>query len=225
MDQKFILISHNLCPYVQRAVIVLNEKGVAFERRDIDLANKPDWFLAVSPLGKTPVLLVDGKPIFESSVICEYLDETLAPRIHPHDAFVRAEHRGWMEFGSVVLNSIGNFYSASNKDSFAKSQADLKQKFERIEEVLGDGEYFSGKEFSMVDVVFGPVFRYFDVIDLLVDHDIFNHTPKVNVWRKHLMERPSIKLAVSEDYANKLEQFIRNRKSVLAERFAFTCAI
>ena len=50
------LISHKLCPYVQRAVIALTEKGVPFERIDIDLANKPDWFLKISPLGKMPVL-------------------------------------------------------------------------------------------------------------------------------------------------------------------------
>ncbi len=59
---KLHLISHGLCPYVQRAVISLSEKGVDFERSHIDLANKPDWFLAISPLGKTPVLknLVSG---------------------------------------------------------------------------------------------------------------------------------------------------------------------
>jgi glutathione S-transferase len=76
---RLTLISHALCPYVQRAAIVLAEKGIAFERRDIDLANKPDWFLAVSPLGKTPVLLVDGEAIFESAVICEYLEDTAQP--------------------------------------------------------------------------------------------------------------------------------------------------
>ena len=70
------LISHKLCPYVQRAVIALTEKGVAFERVDIDLANKPEWFLGISPLGKTPVLLVGDVPIFESAVILEYLEET-----------------------------------------------------------------------------------------------------------------------------------------------------
>jgi glutathione S-transferase len=67
------LLSHKLCPYVQRAVIALTEKGVGYERIDIDLANKPDWFLALSPLGKTPVLQVGDKVIFESAVILEYL--------------------------------------------------------------------------------------------------------------------------------------------------------
>ena len=57
MAIPLVLVSHALCPYVQRAAIVLAEKGVPFERRDIDLANKPDWFLKASPLGETPVLL------------------------------------------------------------------------------------------------------------------------------------------------------------------------
>ncbi len=106
---KLTLISHTLCPYVQRAAIVLAEKGVAFERRDVDLADKPDWFKAVSPLGKTPVLLAGDDAIFESAVICEYLDDTLLPRLHPGDALQRARHRAWMEFGSSVLNTIGAF--------------------------------------------------------------------------------------------------------------------
>jgi len=57
VSAPLVLISHPLCPYVQRAAIVLAEKGVPFERRDVDLADKPEWFLRISPLGKTPVLL------------------------------------------------------------------------------------------------------------------------------------------------------------------------
>lgn len=71
---------------MQRVAIVLHEKGLAFERRTIDLAHKPDWFLALSPLGKTPVLQVRGQSLFESAVICEYLDEVATPALHPQDA-------------------------------------------------------------------------------------------------------------------------------------------
>ena len=100
MTATLKLISHKLCPYVQRAVIALTEKGVGFERIDIDLANKPDWFVAISPLGKTPVLQVGDKAIFESAVILEYLEETQPKPLHPADALMRAEHRAWIEFGS-----------------------------------------------------------------------------------------------------------------------------
>ena len=99
MSAPLVLVLHALCPYVQRAAIVLAEKGVPFERCDIDLANKPDWFLKVSPLSKTPVLLVGEKAIFESAVICEYLEETELPPMHPANALQRAQHRSWMEFG------------------------------------------------------------------------------------------------------------------------------
>ena len=85
MTARLKLISHRLCPYVQRAVIALTEKRVAFERIDIDLAHKPDWFLELSPLGKTPVLQVGEMPIFESAVILEYLEETEPRPLHPAD--------------------------------------------------------------------------------------------------------------------------------------------
>ena len=216
MNSKYLLISHSLCPYVQRAAIVLREKGIEFERRDIDLANKPDWFLALSPLGKTPVLVVDGKAIFESAVICEYLDETLAPRVHPEDALVRAQHRGWMEFGSALLNNIGTFYSANNAQDFANSLQNIKQKFEQIETNLESGPYFAGEKFSLVDAVFGPIFRYFDVFDTLFIHGVFDKTPKIRAWRSELSQRPSIKDAVSKDYPELLKEFIKRRSSELA---------
>ena len=77
MAASLTLISHGLCPYVQRATIVLTEKAVSFERVDVDLANKPDWFKAISPLGKTPVLKVGEHAVFESSVILDYLEENV----------------------------------------------------------------------------------------------------------------------------------------------------
>ena len=159
------LISHNLCPYVQRAVISLCEKGVTFERTYIDLANKPDWFLEISPLGKTPILLVNGVPIFESAVILEYLEETQANPLHPGGPLKRARHRAWMEYGSATLNDIAGFYSAPDEQALAVKAKALRDKFLRLEGELGAGPYFSEDRFSLVDVVFGPVFRYFNTFD------------------------------------------------------------
>src|SRR5258707_773212 len=127
------LISHRLFPYVQRAVIPLTEKGASFERVDIDLANKPDWFLGISPLGKTPVLQVGDTAIFESAVILEYLEETEPKPLHPADALHRAEHRGWIEFGSTVLNDIAGFYAAPDEATFAAKTAQLEARFARLE--------------------------------------------------------------------------------------------
>lgn len=212
------LISHHLCPYVQRAAIVLAEKGVAYERKDIDLANKPDWFLMVSPLGKTPVLLVDDRPIFESAVICEYLDETLVPRMHPADPLQRASHRSWVEFGSSILNAIGAFYNAKDEVALSRAAGEIQQKFSQLEAILDVPPYFSGEAFCIVDAAFGPVFRYFDVFDEIGDFGFLTDQARVRAWRKALSDRQSVRDAVSQSYPQRLLSFLKNRNSALSQR-------
>ena len=211
------LISHKLCPYVQRAVIALTEKGVAFERVDIDLANKPDWFLKISPLGKTPVLVAGDRAIFESAVILEYLEETQPNALHPADPLERAEHRGWIEFGSAVLNDIAGFYAAKDEAAFTAKAAQLAQRFARLEERVIAAPWFDGEKFSLVDAVFGPVFRYFDVFDETGDFGILADKPKLARWRKNLAARSSIGGAASPDYPALLRDFIDRRQSWLSQ--------
>ena len=217
---KLHLVSHDLCPYVQRAVISLSEKGVDFERSYIDLANKPDWFHAVSPLGKTPVLLADDVPIFESAVILEYLEETQLNPLHPSEPLERARHRAWMEFGSATLNDIAGFYAAPDEQAFSAKTAALRAKFERLESELREGPYFDGDHFSLVDVVFGPVFRYFDTFDRIGDFGILTELSKVGTWRQALTNRASVIEAVAPDYPALLERFIERRSSRLSKILA-----
>jgi glutathione S-transferase len=217
MAASLKLISHKLCPYVQRAVIALTEKGVAFERVDIDLSNKPDWFLTISPLGKTPVLLVGDIPIFESAVILEYLEETQPKPLHPADPLTRAEHRAWIEFGSAVLNDIAGFYSAPDEAAFKAKTSQLAQRFARLETRLAAEPWFDGEKFSLVDAVFAPVFRYFDVFDRIGDFGILGEKPKLAKWRSSLAQRPSARGAVSADYPALLTDFLKRRNSWISQ--------
>jgi glutathione S-transferase len=215
MTATLTLVSHKLCPYVQRAVIALTEKDVPFERIDIDLSNKPEWFRRVSPLGKTPVLLVGETAIFESAVILEYLEDTQAPALHPADALARAEHRAWIEFGSAILNDIAGLYAAADATAFNAKAAALRDKFARAEARL-QGPWFDGENFSLVDAVFGPVFRYCDAFDRIGDFGILGSLPKLAAWRATLAARPSIKAAVPPDYPALLWNFLGARGSHLS---------
>jgi glutathione S-transferase len=208
------LVSHKLCPYVQRAAIALSEKGVPFGRIDVDLANKPEWFLKISPLGKTPVLLVGETAIFESAVILEYLEDTQAPALHPADPLARAEHRAWIEFGSAILNDIAGLYGAADEAAFNAKAAALREKFLRLEARL-TGPWFDAR-FSLVDAVFGPVFRYFDAFDRIGGFGILSGLPKVAAWRRALAARPSIQAAVGPEYPALLWDFYRARGSYLS---------
>lgn len=211
MTDKPTLVSFDLCPYVQRAAIALAEKGVPFERVDIDLDNKPEWFTAISPRGKVPLLQVDGEVLFESAAIVEYLDETYGPRLHPEDALVRARHRGWVEFGSAILADIWTLETTPDNAAFERAAEALAEKFRRIEAALGDGPWFAGTHFAIVDAVFAPIFRYFDVFDDITDLHVFDDLPKVQAWRKALAARPSVRNAVVADYGERLTRFLARK--------------
>ncbi len=213
MAAELKLISHKLCPYVQRAVIALTEKGVSFERIDIDLANKPDWFLKISPLGKVPVLQVatdaGDVALFESNVICEYIEDTQGgAKLHPQDALKRAQHRAWMEFGSTILSELWGLETTGDPAIFESKRQAITAKFARVEAALGAGPFFAGKDFSLVDAVFAPIFRYFDVFDQLIDLSVFSDAPKVRAWRSELAQRPSVRSAVGADYPQLLRAFL-----------------
>jgi glutathione S-transferase len=217
MTETLKLISHKLCPYVQRAVILLNEKGVSFERIDIDLDNKPDWFLKISPLGKVPVLQVGDRVVFESAVILEYLEETQPKPLHSKDPLTRAEHRAWMEFGSAVLGDVWGLETVADEGAFNVKVKQATEKFARLESRLVAAPWFDGESFSLVDAVFAPVFRYFDTFDEIGDFGILADKPKIARWRKRLLERASVRDAVSVEYPALLRAFMKKHRSYLSQ--------
>lgn len=204
---KLTLISFPTCPYVQRAIIALKEKRVAFDVVYIDLANKPDWFLATSPLGKVPVLKVerDGyEPaiVFESAVILEYLEETAAGvRLHPEDALERAQHRSWIEFGSQVLGDLWRLSAAKDGTELASARQALGSELTRLESIIAS-PFFAGERFSLVDAVFAPAFRQLDALETLVSTGLTDGLPKVSAWRKTLASRSSVREAAPADFVD-----------------------
>ncbi len=217
---QLTLVSHHLCPYVQRAAISLAEKSVPFERVWIDLSDKPQWFSDLSPLGKVPLLLVEanGKrtPVFESAAILEYLEDTQTHPLHPADPLIRARHRAWIEFGSQLLNGIARLYNAPDAEGFTAAANALSAMFDRLEDELKArqaGPWFSGQQFSLVDAVFGPIFRYFDVFDRIGDFGILARKPQIAAWRAALAARPSVMEATVADYNARLRDFLVRRKS------------
>ena len=213
---KLTLISHHLCPYVQRAAIALHEHFIPFERRNIDLGNKPEWFLKLSPLGKVPVLVVDDDAVlFESSVIAQYTDELAGGGLLADHTVDKYAQLAWLEFASQVIAAIGRLYSADSRSDFDNASISLEEKFQRLENSLDDGPWFAGEQFTLVDAAFAPAFRYFDLIEDLTGARFFAATPKVDRWRRKLLQRPSVVDAVSDDYADRLLSFFAARDSTI----------
>lgn len=219
MSTTLTLVSHNLCPYVQRAAIALIEKGVPFDRVTIDLADKPAWFRSISPLGKVPLLMVaeEGKPeavLFESAVICEYIEETQpGAKLHPADALERARHRAWIEFGSAILGELYGLETTRDASVFETKRSSIAARFERLEVAKEAGPYFGGEAFTLVDATYAPIFRYFDVFDGVADLRIFDTTPRVRAWREALAARPSVQAAAAPNYRELLMAFLHRHEA------------
>lgn len=216
MNQLITLVSHPLCPYVQRAAIVLLEKQVPFKRIDIDLVNKPEWFLKSSPLGTVPIMTVGSDVLFESAAIVEYLDAAHPPTMHPSEPILIAQHRAWMEYGSSLLNMISAFYNAARAEDFERCRLNIIERFNKLENVLREGPYFTGATFCLVDAVYAPIFRYFDVIEQQTTLRFTDKLEKITNWRKSLRSRDSVIEAVNHDYAQRLTTFLINRNSALS---------
>lgn len=194
---QLTLISHPLCPFVQRAAIVLLEKHVPFERINIDLSAKPGWFLALSPSGKVPLLgvaLADSThaTLFESTAICEYLNETQGgASLYSDDALSRAQQRAWAEFGVAALSDAWQFLNAKDLEMADSKKTAFRDKLHQLESKLDQGPYFSGSSFSMVDAVFAPIFRYFDVLSPVVSQrERSRHTASFHLIDDTSMPKP-----------------------------------
>lgn len=217
---KYTLISFKLCPYVQRVAIALAEKGVPFDLVYIDLADKPDWFNAISPLGKVPLLKVEegdqSTVLFESSVILEFLEDSdLGEPLHPAEPLVRARNRAWMEYGSTLLGDIWALEIAADRAAHEAAMTRIVSRLGGLERTLTQEPYFNGERFGFVDAVFAPAFRYFDVFDRYMQQSLLASFPKVSRWRAELAQRPSVAAAVVPEYAALLEAFLQQKQTFL----------
>lgn len=154
------LIGTELCPYVQRSVITIKHKNVPCDIEFIDLNNPPEIFKTLSPLGRVPLLIVDeGDVIFESTVINEFIDEISPPSLHSSDPIIKAQHRAWIEFTTVLLSDLYTYFqSNNNKEFYYKS---LIEKLRVFNNRIGHGPYFSGRNFNLIDTAVAPFLRRF----------------------------------------------------------------
>jgi glutathione S-transferase len=192
---KYLLVSFKTCPWVQGAAIVLREKQVDFEFRHIDRDNRPDWFLAISPHKKVPVLRIDEKlSLFESNAIAEYLDETIAPRLHPEDAVERAVNRAWTDYVPTFAEVVTATAYADTEADYHKAAAQIPVPFERLERALekqGSGPYFNGARYALVDAAYAPFLQRYVFLDRVRRLGHIETFPRLKAWAQALIARPT----------------------------------
>jgi glutathione S-transferase len=226
---KYLLVSFKTCPWVQRAAIVLREKNIAFEFRHIEPDNRPDWFLAISPHKKVPVLRIDDKvSLFESNAIAEYLDETIAPRLHPDDPVVRAINRAWTDYVPTFASSVTATGYAADEAAYKAAAEKIPAAFGQLDRALekqsGAGPFFNGAKYSLVDAAYAPFLQRYFYLDRVKPLGIIEKFPRLKAWAQALIKRPSTHSFPEAEFEGFYRANLKRRK-VWASQFIADVAV
>jgi glutathione S-transferase len=218
---KYLLVSFKTCPWVQRAAIVLREKKVDFEFRHIEQDNRPDWFLAISPHKKVPVLRIDDQvSLFESNAIAEYLDETIPPRLHPEDPIARAVNRAWTDYVPTFAELVTATAYADTEADYSKAAERIPVPFDRLEKALAkqsSGPFFNGAKYSLVDAAYAPFLQRYVFLDRVRKLGHLEKFPRLKEWTTTLLKRPSTHSFPEPDFEILYRQNLKRRNKWLAQ--------
>ncbi|MFB2837358.1 glutathione S-transferase family protein [Floridanema evergladense] len=201
--------------FSQRTRVVLLEKGIDFTATEVDLQNKPDWFIQISRYGKVPAIKHGDVELFESSIINEYLEEVFPePALLPSDPAAKAIARIWIDYANTRLVPAFNKL-LRGKDSTEREQgrrefleALLYVEQEGISKLSGNGPYWLGENFSLVDISFYPWFERLPVLEHFRNFTLPTETPRLQEWWSVLRDRESIK-AVENPASYYIERFTK----------------
>lgn len=218
MSHKLELISFKLCPFVQRAVIVLKKKNVDFEITYIELSNPPEWFKSISPLGQVPILKVGDEVLFESSVIQEYVDEITPPSLQPGDPLIKAKNRAWISFGSDILFAMHSMVTSKEKSVFNEKKAMILQKLAQLEAVHSGKIYFNGDTFNMIDAAYAPLLMRLSFIKQHTGIDLLENFPKLAKWAENLLALDFVQASVAPGLAKMYKGMMKHMGGFLATK-------
>ena len=197
-------------------MIVLRAKDVEFEVTYIDLLDKPDWFLKISPHAKVPVLLVDDRPLFESNAIAEFLDEAAGEPLHPADMYKRARNRAWTDFTPDFATGLSGIYYKPNLDTREDDLEAARKRVARVEEAIAeerenDGPYFNGDQLCLVDAAYAPFLQRFDFVDKTMGTGLLEEFPKIRAWTDALLANEHVIGSVPPNFWNVFVETMQRR--------------
>lgn len=195
---KLELVSFKLCPFVQRAIIILKKQKIDYDITFINPMDPPDWFKEISPTGQVPLLKANDEVIFESSVISEFANDISETDLHPSDAIQKAKNRAWIQFSSTMFDDLFDLVTG-DEETYTKAKESLFGKFKKVEAIKGDGTFFNGADFAMIDAAFAPIFMRLDWINEFTDNALsFNQFSNLSAWSEAILAIEEVKNSVSE---------------------------
>ena len=204
------LVSFPTCPYVHRARILLNAKGIEHDIDYIDLADKPQWFLERVPTAKVPALLIGDQTLFESNVITEYLDDTTGLPVLPQEPLSRAGEKAWIAYSDGLLMALFRALQANDPATYETHKQALLDGIEKARSFI-ESRFDEGYRFGGFEVAVAPLlFRVQQVPDMRhAFWSRFAPSGRLGQWAERVLAEDAVASSVPEDFVEQFATFFR----------------
>ncbi|AFY37882.1 Glutathione S-transferase domain protein [[Leptolyngbya] sp. PCC 7376] len=212
------VISFKICPFVQRVTALLEAKQAPYEIQYIDLSNKPEWFLEISPNGQVPLLITESNDVlFESDAIVEYIDEAIATPLFDSDLVKKAQERSWSYLATKHYLVQCSAQRSKDKGTLLDRSHKLSKAFAKLESKLTNEKFFGGDQLDMVDIAWLPLLHRASIIEQHSGYDFIGQFPKVKALQKQLLATGLAEKSVSEDFEEKFAAFYLSEQTYLGQ--------
>lgn len=210
------IVSFTICPFVQRVTALLEAKQIPYDIEYIQLSDKPQWFLDLSPTGQVPVLITEeGEALFESDAIVEYIEEVTPALVEGVSPVQRAKDRAWAYQGAKHYLVQCSTMQSTDKDTLLERSANLNKAFEKAEKQLGDGPFFNGSLMGNVDIAWLPLLHRALIVKQQSGYDFLMAYPKMQAWQSALAETGIFKKSVPADFKEAFTNFYLSPRTFL----------
>ncbi|XP_050279586.1 probable glutathione S-transferase [Quercus robur] len=203
MADEVILLDSWLSMYGMRVKIALAEKGIKYEYKQEDLLNnKSPLLLEVNPIHKKiPVLIHNGKPICESLIIVQYIDEVWNDKspLLPSDPYQRAHARFWGDFVDKKVNDVTKKVWTTKGEELEAGKKEFFETFKILEGELGDKPYFGGETFGFVDLSLVTFYSWFHAFEVFGNINIEAECPKIIAWAKRCLQKETVAKSLADE--------------------------
>ncbi|CAI9110317.1 OLC1v1010319C1 [Oldenlandia corymbosa var. corymbosa] len=200
--EDLLLLDFPLSPFCQRVKIALEEKGIAYKHQEENLfGGKSELLLKSNPIHqKVPVLLHDGKPICESTIIVQFIDETFpSPPLLPSSSYERSRARFWADFiDKKLFESGGSIWKAGGADELEAAKNEFFEVLKCVEGALSDKGYFGGDSFGFLDIIAIAMTNWFPAYEKFGNFKVEDKFPKLSAWIKRCSERISVAKSLAD---------------------------
>ena len=217
------IVSFKICPFVQRVTALVEAKRVPYDIEFINLSNKPQWFMDISPTGQVPMLITEeGEALFESDAIVEYIEEVTPPLVEDVSPVQRAKDRAWSYQASKHYLVQCSTMQSRDKAVLAEREAKLTKAFEKAEKQLGEGPFFNGETLGNVDIAWLPLLHRAQIVREHSGYDFLADYPKVRTWQGAIAETGLYAKSVATDFNEKFSDFYLTEHTFLGRGADFS---